>query len=332
MTRIVLADDGFAFDGEIAAIRDHAAACFVALAESLAARGHKVEARTRGTRRFDLNGVSWGPIERIVPKETELYIVNGSYRLLRLARKVRRTVLWVHEPGRKMLRWGRLTALARRRPYLVFQGVYHAATYPRWAPGGGRAIIPPTTGAVFRTSGPALRPPPPFAIFTARSPRSLDWVLDIWQRHIRPSVPKAQLYVFADAMPDVVLEKARRLAGDGVVLREPVAGEALVEELRQSRVYLHRGDESEVFGMAVAEAQAMGVPAVACDVTCMRERIVHGETGYVVRDGDAAAFAGAAMRILTDDTVWRDQRDAALRYNRARSWDDVAADFEELRK
>lgn len=76
----------------------------------------------------------------------------------------------------------------------------------------------------------------------------------------------------------------------------------------------------------------MGVPAVACDVTCMRERIVHGETGHVVRDGDAAAFAGAAMRILTDDTVWRSQRDAALRYNRARSWDDVAADFEELRR
>jgi glycosyltransferase involved in cell wall biosynthesis len=76
----------------------------------------------------------------------------------------------------------------------------------------------------------------------------------------------------------------------------------------------------------------MGVPAVVCDVAAMRERVVDRETGFVVPPGDGAAFASAAVRLLTDDAIWREQRDAALRYNRVRGWDDVAADFEELRK
>lgn len=334
MARIVMADRDVAYDGEWPAGRapDEAAHAFVRLAEALAARGHRVQAHTKGRKGFAAHGVAWEPLEKGLPEETDLFIANRNHRLLKQVPTARQTVLWLHQPGLSLLRWGRITAYARRRPTMVFLGVYHAASYPGWAPGGRRAIIPLATETVFRTTAPSLRPPPPFAVWTGVPGPSLAWLLDVWAREIRPAVPKAELYVFADQADRGAVAKALALKEQGVVVRDPVAADQRVEELRQSRVFLHGGDRDDMFCMAAAEAQAMGVPAVVGDVACMRERVVDRETGFVAPPGDAKGFAGATIRLLTDDALWREQRDAAVRYNRARGWDDVAADFEELRK
>ncbi len=333
MVQIVMADAAIAFEGDPdgGIARDEGGTAFISLAEALASRGHKVAAHGRGRRSFVRNGVGWGPLAAL-PDSADLYIVNRSHRLLRHVRKAYRTAIWLERSAiLSPLHWGRLTAYARRRPVMVFRGVYHAATYPGFAPGGPRAIIPPATAAAFRTAPPARRPPPPFAIYSAASTRSLDRVLDLWVGQIRPAVPKARLYVFADERASGA-RKARGLAEHGVVLRPPVGIDDRVEELRQSRLFLYGGDRDDMFCMGAAEAQAMGVPAIVTDVACMRERVVDRETGFVVPAGDRSAFVGAAIRVLTEDALWRELGEGAVRYNRARGWDDVAADFEDLRK
>jgi glycosyltransferase involved in cell wall biosynthesis len=334
MARIVLADRDVAYDGQWPGDQapDDAALGLVRLAEALATRGHRVSAFTKSRKSFTARGVTWSPLAGGLPVETDLFIANRSHRLLKLVPKARQTAIWLHRSGFSLLRWGRATAFARRRPAMAFLGVYHAASYPGWAPGGRRAIIPLATDAVFRTAGPSARPPPPFAIWAGADAPSLAWLLDLWAKEIYPAVPKAQLYVVAGDKAGRALAKARSLKTHGVVVRAPTGPDVRAEEFGQSRVLLHPGHKADMFCMAAAEAQAMGVPAVVGDITCMRERVVDRETGFVLRAGDRAAFAGAAIRLLTDDALWRDQHDAALRYNRTRGWDDVAADFEELRK
>lgn len=333
MAQIVMADEAIAFDGDLegTVARDAGGTAFVCLADALVSRGHKVSAYGRTRRSFARNGVGWEPLAAL-PDAADFYIVNRSHRLLKRVRKAQRTAIWLERSAiLSPLHWGRLTAYARRRPAMVFLGVYHAATYPGFAPGGPRAIIPPATAAAFRTAAPARRPPPPFAIYSAASTRSLDWVLDLWVGQIRPAVPKAQLYVFADDKASGA-RRARSLAGHGVILKPRASVDDRVEELRHSRLFLYGGDKNDMFCMAAAEAQAMGVPAVVADVACLRERVVDRETGFVVPAGDRANFVGAAIRVLTEDALWRELSEGALRYNRARGWDDVAADFEELRK
>jgi glycosyltransferase involved in cell wall biosynthesis len=333
MARIVLADRDVAYDGEWPAGRapDNASLGLVRLAEALAARGHRVGAFTRSRTSFTARGVAWSPLADGLPKEADLFIANRSHRLLKLVPRARRTAIWLHRSGFSMLRWGRITAFARRRPAMAFLGVYHAASYPGWAPGGRRAIIPFATEPVFRTAEPPARPPP-FAVWAGAPGPALRWVLDLWAREIVPAVPKARLYLLVDDVDARGLDRARSMKDHGVVLRASAAPDARAEELGQSRVFLHAGDKADMFCMAAAEAQAMGVPAVVGDVACMRERVVDRETGFVLPADDRAGFAGAAIRLLSDDKLWHDQHDAALRYNRARSWDDVAADFEELRR
>ena len=56
----------------------------------------------------------------------------------------------------------------------------------------------------------------------------------------------------------------------------------------------------EPLGMAMLEAQALGVPVIAGDARGVGAVVAHGEGGWLVPEGDEAAFAGAVERALAD--------------------------------
>ena len=56
----------------------------------------------------------------------------------------------------------------------------------------------------------------------------------------------------------------------------------------------------EPLGMAMLEAQALGVPVIAGDARGVGSVVVHGAGGWLVPEGDAEAFAGAVARALAD--------------------------------
>src|SRR5271167_2937252 len=100
MASVVMADDGIAFDGAMAetAPLGGAETAFVALAEALAARGHRVEARSHCAAPLTHNAVHWAPIENGVPATADLYIGNRGHRVIGLTR-ARRRLFWLHNPA-----------------------------------------------------------------------------------------------------------------------------------------------------------------------------------------------------------------------------------------
>lgn len=347
MARIVIADDGIAFDGHTLEQRPLGGveSAVIELSRALAALGHDVTVCNMCEAPDTVDGVAWRPIHGRsrydgLPGAADLYVANRGDRLIPLLPAARRRAFWMHNPARYVLKWRYLSKLWRWRPTVVFIGAYHAETLPGWVPDGGRAVIPYGVGETFRSAAPATEAPAPRAIFTSNPLRGLDRLLELWSADIRPRVPGAELHVFsgsatygrvgdakAEAM-NTVLDRARALSDQGVVLRDPVPKETLVGELRASRVMLYRGDLNETFCAAVAEAQALGVPAVVCRVGSLSERVIDGETGYVA--GDDAAFAERAVDLLSDDALWRRQHEAALARQRSWGWPDAARAFERL--
>jgi glycosyltransferase involved in cell wall biosynthesis len=127
---------------------------------------------------------------------------------------------------------------------------------------------------------------------------------------------------------EAVLARADALAGCGVRRHLPVGREALAAALAGARVMLYRGDPGETFCLALAEAQAMGVPAVVTPLGSVGERVVDGVTGCVAAGEDA--FVAAAVAALRDDALWRRWHLAALARQSGLSWNAVAARFEAL--
>jgi glycosyltransferase involved in cell wall biosynthesis len=341
MPSVVMADDGIAFDGVMAetAPLGGAETAFVALAEALAARGHRVEARNRCRATVIHKGVRWAPLSRDLPDACDLYIGSRSHRVIGLVRRARRRLFWLHNPASNLKKPRHLWRLARYRPTLVVSGAYHAATIPTWLPCGGRQIIPYGILDRFRNASPR-EPPPPRAIFTSNPLRGLDWLLDLWVAGIRPAVPQAELHIYAGAAVyglmgsprarriEEVLARADGLAASGVRSFAPVGREALAKALLDARVMLYRGDPGETFCLALAEAQAIGVPAVVKPLGSTSERVIDGVTGRVTEDDDA--FVTAAVALLRDDELWQKRHLAALERQHGLSWDAVGARFEAL--
>jgi len=127
---------------------------------------------------------------------------------------------------------------------------------------------------------------------------------------------------------EAVLARADALYEHGVRRHAPVGREALALVLTGARVMLYRGDPGETFCLALADAQAMGVPAIVQPLGSVAERIVDGQTGRVaVSDGE---FTEAAIAVLRDDDLWRRWHRSALATQRGLGWDEVAARYEAL--
>jgi glycosyltransferase involved in cell wall biosynthesis len=342
MGYVVMADDGIPFDGASAATAPLGGAetAFVALAEALAGRGHRVDARSRCEAPVDWNGVCWAPLGHGVPASCDLYIGNRGHRLIGLAPRAARRLFWLHNPAGYLKKPRNLWRLAWYRPVLVVTGAYHASTVPPWLLSGGRRIIPYGVLDRFRHATPR-EPPGPRAIFTSNPLRGLDWLLDLWVARIAPAVPGAELHLYTGAATygavagsvrtrrmEEVLSRAEGLAKAGVRRFAPVAHDALAAALADARVMLYRGDPGETFCLALAEAQAMGVPAIVARRGAVVERVIDGITGRVAADD--GSFAAAAIAVLHDDALWRRWHLASLGRQRGLSWDGVAAEFETL--
>jgi glycosyltransferase involved in cell wall biosynthesis len=342
MSVIVIADDGIEFDGRTPETSPLGGveSSVVNLAQELAGRGHTVMVRNNCAEAIVHKGVDWAPIKDGLPDTCDLYIANRGDKLIGRMPEAKARAFWIHNPARYLMKWRYLSKLWRFKPTIVFIGDYHATTYPTWAPGGPRRVIPYGIPDDFRTADVTDETPGPRAVFTSNPLRSLDWLLDVWVQRIRPNVSDAELHVFSGAATygsvgddkaremQTVLDKATAMADQGVVLRGPVPKAQLIDEFRSARVMLYRGDINETFCLAVGEAQAMGVPTVVERLGSVPERIIDGVTGFVA-DGDEN-FASAAVRLLGDDGLWNIHHKDALKHQRRWGWAEAAAEFEKL--
>src|SRR5699024_643630 len=102
---------------------------------------------------------------------------------------------------------------------------------------------------------------------------------------------------------------------DGALRRRELA-----ERIRAAAIVLVPS-HSETFGLVALEASASGVPVVARASGGLREAVVDGETGILVSGDDPAPWAEAIMRVLGNQQLADDMRDAARRHALTRSWD-----------
>ena len=342
MADIVMTDDGIVFDGATPdkAPLGGAEAAFLTVAEGLAARGHRVSVRNRCSAPLLHKGVDWAPLASGTPERCDLYIANRGHRLIGLVPRAGRRLFWIHNPGTYLRKFRYVRELWRHRPVIITTGSYHARSVPWWLPSGGRAVIPYALREEFRHATALDRAPPPRAIFTSNPLRGLDWLLYLWESRIHPALPAAEFHLYSGpgvygaagekhaAAMRAVLARADALAAKGVRRFTPLPRTELIAALRDARVMLYRGDPNETFCLAVAEAQALGLPAVVQPIGSLPERVQGGVTGFIAADDDS--FAQHAIALLTEDALWRCQHEAALRLQRGLSGDDVAQRFEKF--
>ena len=80
----------------------------------------------------------------------------------------------------------------------------------------------------------------------------------------------------------------------------------------------------EGWGLTVIESNALGTPNVATDAPGLRDSVREAETGFLVADGDIAAFADRIATLLADDVIAARMSSAAIEWSRRFDWDCAA--------
>ena len=309
---------------------------FVLLAESFVKNGHKVIALTKKLESEDYNGVAWKPLNTKI-NECDLYIINRAPSLLDNAPKSKRTILWVHNPASYLNKFRNFRRLIFKNIKVVCSGKYHFDSLPVWIK--SRSLIIPLglSEEVFTNENVAKKAPEPLVIFTSNPERGLLWLVDIWIKKIKVSVPNAKLHIFAGHKTyggrnkekiKNILNAVRDLNDSSIKLFEPIPKKQLFNKLLNYRAMLYKGDPGETFCLSVAEAQALGVPCVVKPIGSLGERVKDKITGIVaIKDED---FCNGAISILKEDKVWMTYRDNSLKFQRDYQWEKIAKIYTNL--
>jgi len=130
-----------------------------------------------------------------------------------------------------------------------------------------------------------------------------------------PAAVKAHLYLVggpAGAARVAPAEIARLGVDDRVTVAGRVSERELAGWYRRAEIVVSPS-LYEGFGLPAAEAMASGTPVIATDAGALPEVVADGETGVIVRAGDARALAGAIGALLPDGARRRAMGEAGRR-------------------
>jgi glycosyltransferase involved in cell wall biosynthesis len=102
----------------------------------------------------------------------------------------------------------------------------------------------------------------------------------------------------------------QRLDHPGITVLGPWPHELVIEALRHCLFAVAPSIWPEPFGLVALEAAAAGKPIVASDIGGLKDTVVDGETGLLVRPGDRGALKAALERLIADAGL-RDRMGAA---------------------
>ncbi|MHA1617038.1 MAG: glycosyltransferase family 4 protein [Candidatus Njordarchaeales archaeon] len=176
----------------------------------------------------------------------------------------------------------------------------------------------------------AQREKNPTIIFIGRLQRSKG-VFEVIKAYkfVKKEVPNAQLWIIGDGYLKPTLEKiAKKTRGITIFGR---VDDRVKEALLKKAHILVAPSVREGWGQVVIEANACGVPVVAYDVPGLRDSILDGKTGALIKDyGNTRALAKAIIEILENDALWKELSKNAVNWAKNFSWDKSVDMFERV--
>ena len=214
----------------------------------------------------------------------------------------------------RLARWDRDTA--DRVDRYVAISHYVAGRIRRYYNREATVVYPPVDTKFFQPGDSPAAPAGPYAlVVSALVPyKRIDVAIDACR------LAEVPLTIVGDGPERARLEA--HAAGSATFLGR-LSDEALRDWYRRASITLLPGEED--FGIVPLEAQACGRPVVALGRGGARETIVADETGVLVDDLDAEAFAAGIRRALARRFDGRAIRAHAERFSRARFGDEMEA-------
>ena len=143
---------------------------------------------------------------------------------------------------------------------------------------------------------------------------------------IKEKLPNAKMWFIGDGTMRKELEK---INVKDVVFYGHVKNQVKYDLLRKAHIVL-MPSVREGWGLVVTESNAMGTPVIAYNAPGLRDSIIDGKTGILLKDNSPQSLARAAITLLTDQDLLKKYSAEALAFSKQFHWDNTAAAFDKI--
>ncbi len=134
---------------------------------------------------------------------------------------------------------------------------------------------------------------------------------------IKEEIPSAKMWVIGDGY---MLNELKKLADKDVKFFGHVENRKKYELLSRAHLTLVPSIR-EGWGLIVIESNAMGTPVIAYDVNGLRDSVLDGRNGVLVKGKDPESLARQTLKVMTDKVMLNRLSVSALEHSRQFSWD-----------
>lgn len=141
---------------------------------------------------------------------------------------------------------------------------------------------------------------------------------------IKTQYPNVQLWIVGSGTASYIAHLKRLARGLNISDNTTFfgyLGEEMKNSLLQKAHALIITSIREGWGLVVTEANAMGTPAIGYDVAGLRDSIINGKTGILVKSGDVEALGKAIINFMEDKDVQSTITKNALEWSKEFSWE-----------
>ena len=268
-----------------------------------------------------INNVEWKNINQISKNDVPDILISMSDVNLLSMFNCKKNYLWSHsiQSIEKFLRKNQFFSFIKNKPIMILEGRYHYEKRSFFTSFYGKKILPIAVDYDFLNENIDENfIPNANAIFTTRSDRNLNFLIDTWSE-ISSKVKNSSLYI----NPPYELNNYQKNLG--IKLRVKGNKSELINDLKKSRLMLNPGHKGEVFCLAAEEARELCLPIVTMGHGSLKERVEHGVTGYIAKN--KKEFIEYSIKILNDDSLFINLKKNLIKKRNLRSYKNVAIDL-----
>ena len=219
----------------------------------------------------------------------------------------------------EFLRKKQLAPFIKFKPILLLEGEYHYKTRSYLTSFYGKKTLKIAADYDFINTKININfIPPPNAIFTTRSDRNLNFLIQSWLE-IKKNNKNSKLFI----NPPHILSDNEK--ANDIILRTKGDKKLLINDLLNTRLFMSPGHKGEVFCLAAEEARELCIPIITMGYGSLYERVEHNVTGYIASNQDD--FIKYSNNILKDDDIFKDFRKNLINRKNSRNYNNVKKDF-----
>jgi glycosyltransferase involved in cell wall biosynthesis len=143
---------------------------------------------------------------------------------------------------------------------------------------------------------------------------------------IKNEFPDSKMWVIGDG---IMLEKLEKMNIKDVTFYGHINNELKYQLLRKAHLVL-MPSVREGWGLVVTEANAMGTPVLAYNVPGLKDSVVDGKTGILVKNNSPQSLAHSAITLLRDQALLEKYSSEALTFSKQFNWDNTAVAFDKI--